>query len=79
VVHKALVQLRSNIDIAKEHRVKPLLVSRLVCKLKKNPKAIDELKAKQSEAESFNKRIKDTTQRCLSRSQDIWKAEQIQE
>ena len=68
MVHKALVQLRSNVDIAKEHRIRPILVSRLVCELKKNPKAIDELKAKQAEAEATNKRIRDTTQRCLSRS-----------
>ena len=46
IVHQAVVKLMSNGDIAAEHQIRPILVSNLVCKLKKNPRAFEEIQAK---------------------------------
>lgn len=65
----------SNKDIAGEHQIKPILVSNLVCKLKKNPRAFEEIKAKMSEKEASDTLIKDATEHHLTRHQDIWNAD----
>jgi hypothetical protein len=79
VVHKSIVGFQSNIDTAKEHRIKPILVSQLVSKLKKNPKAFEEVRQRQAEVECINQRIKAATQHYIDRSQHIWNAQQIQD
>ena len=74
IVHKAVVSQRSNIDIATEHRIRPVLVSNLVCKLMKNPKAFDEMELKLAEKASKDQLIHDATELHLNTHRNIWNA-----
>ena len=46
-------------DVAREHRLKPVLVSQLVMKAKKNPKFLGEILTKKNEVQKHRKDIKD--------------------
>ena len=43
IAHAALVDFKKQTDIAKEFRVRPQCVSKIVCKARKNPKIFEEL------------------------------------
>ena len=79
IVHKSIVTLVSNVDIAAQHRIRPILVSNLVCKLKRNPKAFEEMELKLSEKVSSDKLIHDATEYHLKNYRNIWNAAQIRD
>ena len=79
IVHKSVVTLVSNVDIAAQHRIRPILVSNLVCKLKRNHKAFEEMELKLAEKAASDQLIHDATEYHLKNHRHIWNAAQIRD
>ena len=52
IVHKVMVEYQTQKDVAKEHRLKPILVTALVKKARKNPKYLKAMLALRDEKET---------------------------
>jgi transposase len=77
IVHAVIVESRSNLDVATEFNVKPILVSSLVCRSKKNREFLDELQLKEDAVSAKREVIREKTMAVINTNRYVWKASQI--
>lgn len=78
IVHKYQVQHLTQVETAKQHRISPSLVSRLVEESKKQPEKLRETKLKEKNAQKAQESVTRVVSYMLERSIPIEKAATVQ-
>ena len=79
IAHRAIVSCEPQKDLAKEYRVSPVVVSLLICQVRKKPKYLAELIAQRTEKQQLELKLADYIEALMKHGFQIRTVKQVRD